>query len=110
MGLMLTFMFVVNMVAAMIFLPALCRWLLRPREKDTLGATAAGQRPPKSDRSGPFSRCAREGWDGAASPRRYRRAPACFLPAQHTAASTPHCACCRKKRSISALPYAPGAV
>jgi predicted RND superfamily exporter protein len=35
MGLMLTFMFVVNMIAAIIFLPALCRWLLRPREKDT---------------------------------------------------------------------------
>jgi uncharacterized protein len=35
MGLMLTFMFVVNMVAAMIFLPALCRWLMRPFEKDT---------------------------------------------------------------------------
>ncbi|HEX4852779.1 MULTISPECIES: efflux RND transporter permease subunit [Arenimonas] len=34
MGIMLTFMFVVNMVAAIIFLPALCRWLLRPREKD----------------------------------------------------------------------------
>lgn len=34
MGLMLTFMFLVNMVAAIIFLPALCRWLLRPREKD----------------------------------------------------------------------------
>ena len=33
MGVMLTFMFVVNMMAAMIFLPALCRWLLRPREK-----------------------------------------------------------------------------
>jgi predicted RND superfamily exporter protein len=33
MGKMLTFMFVVNMFAAMIFLPALCRWLLRPREK-----------------------------------------------------------------------------
>ena len=33
MGLMLTFMFFVNMVAAMIFLPALCRWLLRPFEK-----------------------------------------------------------------------------
>ena len=32
MGVMLTFMFVVNMIAAMIFLPALCRWLLRPRE------------------------------------------------------------------------------
>jgi len=35
MGIMLTFMFIVNMVAAIIFLPALCRWLLRPREKDT---------------------------------------------------------------------------
>jgi predicted RND superfamily exporter protein len=35
MGLMLTFMFVVNMIAAMIFLPALCRWLLRPTEKDS---------------------------------------------------------------------------
>lgn len=34
MGLMLTFMFVVNMLAAMVFLPALCRWLLRPTEKD----------------------------------------------------------------------------
>lgn len=33
MGLMLTFMFVVNMIAAMIFLPALCRWLLKPTEK-----------------------------------------------------------------------------
>ena len=34
MGIMLTFMFIVNMVAAIIFLPALCRWLLRPRERD----------------------------------------------------------------------------
>jgi hypothetical protein len=34
MGVMLTFMFIVNMIAAIIFLPALCRWLLRPREKD----------------------------------------------------------------------------
>jgi predicted RND superfamily exporter protein len=34
MGIMLTFMFVVNMIAAIVFLPALCRWLLRPREKD----------------------------------------------------------------------------
>ncbi|WP_347252746.1 MMPL family transporter [Dokdonella sp.] len=33
MGVMLTFMFVVNMLAAIIFLPALCRWLLRPMEK-----------------------------------------------------------------------------
>jgi hypothetical protein len=32
---MLTFMFIVNMIAAIIFLPALCRWLLRPTEKDT---------------------------------------------------------------------------
>jgi len=35
MGVMLTFMFVVNMIAAIVFLPALCRWLLRPGEKDT---------------------------------------------------------------------------
>lgn len=34
MGLMLTFMFFVNMVAAMIFLPALCRWFMRPFEKE----------------------------------------------------------------------------
>jgi predicted RND superfamily exporter protein len=34
MGTMLTFMFIVNMIAAIIFLPALCRWLLRPGEKD----------------------------------------------------------------------------
>ncbi len=34
MGLMLTFMFVVNMIAAIVFLPALCRWLMRPFEKD----------------------------------------------------------------------------
>jgi uncharacterized protein len=33
MGILLTFMFVVNMIAAIIFLPALCRWLLRPTEK-----------------------------------------------------------------------------
>jgi hypothetical protein len=32
MGVLLTFMFVVNMVAAIVFLPALCRWLLKPRE------------------------------------------------------------------------------
>ncbi|MBP6533790.1 MAG: MMPL family transporter [Arenimonas sp.] len=34
MGVMLTFMFVVNMLAAIIFLPALCRWIMRPNEKD----------------------------------------------------------------------------
>ena len=34
MGVMLTFMFIVNMIAAIIFLPALCRWILRPNEKD----------------------------------------------------------------------------
>jgi predicted RND superfamily exporter protein len=33
MGILLTFMFVVNMIAAMIFLPALCRWFMRPGEK-----------------------------------------------------------------------------
>lgn len=32
MGVLLTFMFIVNMIAAIVFLPALCRWLLRPRE------------------------------------------------------------------------------
>jgi len=41
MGLMLTFMFVVNMIAAIIFLPALCRWLMRPTEKDTWVPPAA---------------------------------------------------------------------
>jgi len=35
MGVMLTFMFVVNMIAAIVFLPALCRWLLKPTEKVT---------------------------------------------------------------------------
>ena len=35
MGVMLTFMFILNMIAAIIFLPALCRWILRPNEKDT---------------------------------------------------------------------------
>jgi uncharacterized membrane protein YdfJ with MMPL/SSD domain len=35
MGVMLTFMFILNMIAAIIFLPALCRWILRPGEKDT---------------------------------------------------------------------------
>ena len=38
MGVLLTFMFVVNMLAAIVFLPALCRWLLKPGEK----AKAAG--------------------------------------------------------------------
>ncbi len=38
MGILLTFMFLVNMIAAIIFLPALCRWLLRPNEKDTFDA------------------------------------------------------------------------
>ena len=33
MGVMLTFMFIVNMIAAIVFLPALCRWLLKPSEK-----------------------------------------------------------------------------
>ena len=41
MGILLTFMFIVNMIAAIIFLPALCRWLLRPTEKD-------GWLPPQS--------------------------------------------------------------
>ncbi len=42
MGTMLTFMFLVNMIAAMIFLPALCRWLLRPTEKDDWRPPAPG--------------------------------------------------------------------
>ena len=36
MGVLLTFMFVVNMIAAIVFLPALCRWLLRPRERSMM--------------------------------------------------------------------------
>ena len=35
MGVLLTFMFVVNMIAAIVFLPALCRWLLKPTEKSS---------------------------------------------------------------------------
>jgi predicted RND superfamily exporter protein len=46
MGIMLTFMFVVNMVAAIIFLPALCRWLLRPTEKDTFDPSHWHEPPP----------------------------------------------------------------
>ncbi len=42
MGTMLTFMFVVNMIAAIVFLPALCRWLMRPTENDTW-------QPPKAE-------------------------------------------------------------
>ena len=38
MGVLLTFMFVVNMIAAIVFLPALCRWLLKPMEKTPSGA------------------------------------------------------------------------
>jgi predicted RND superfamily exporter protein len=34
MGILLTFMFILNMIAAIVFLPALCRWILRPNEKD----------------------------------------------------------------------------
>ncbi len=41
MGVMLTFMFVLNMIAAIVFLPALCRWILRPTEKDTWSPPAA---------------------------------------------------------------------
>ncbi|GAB4170837.1 MAG: MMPL family transporter [Wenzhouxiangellaceae bacterium] len=35
MGILLAFMFVLNMVGAMLLLPALARWLLRPREQST---------------------------------------------------------------------------
>jgi len=45
MGILLTFMFIVNMLAAIIFLPALCRWLLRPREKDSFDAGHWHERP-----------------------------------------------------------------
>jgi predicted RND superfamily exporter protein len=45
MGILLTFMFIVNMVAAIVFLPALCRWLLRPREKDDFDAGHWHERP-----------------------------------------------------------------
>ena len=55
MGVLLTFMFLVNMIAAIVFLPALCRWLLRPKEKDDFDvahwhevpdpANAGGQAP-----------------------------------------------------------------
>jgi len=36
MGILLSFMFVFNMIGAMLFLPALARWLLRPNEKPAL--------------------------------------------------------------------------
>ena len=58
MGIMLTFMFVVNMIAAIIFLPALCRWLLRPGEKDNFdvahwhGAARPGTRRRRRPESG----------------------------------------------------------
>ena len=45
MGVLLTFMFVVNMVAAIIFLPALCRWLLRPKEKDDFDVAHWHEKP-----------------------------------------------------------------
>jgi len=36
MGILLSFMFIFNMIGAMLLLPALARWLLRPGEKPTL--------------------------------------------------------------------------
>jgi predicted RND superfamily exporter protein len=48
MGIMLTFMFIVNMIAAIIFLPALCRWLLRPREKDNFDVEHWHEKPEAS--------------------------------------------------------------
>jgi predicted RND superfamily exporter protein len=45
MGVLLTFMFIVNMVAAIIFLPALCRWLLRPKEKDDFDVAHWHEKP-----------------------------------------------------------------
>ncbi len=35
MGILLTFMFVVNMLGAVVLLPALARWLLRPNMPDS---------------------------------------------------------------------------
>jgi uncharacterized membrane protein YdfJ with MMPL/SSD domain len=45
MGILLTFMFIVNMIAAIIFLPALCRWLLRPGEKDSFDVSHWHEKP-----------------------------------------------------------------
>ncbi len=42
MGIMLTFMFVVNMLAAIIVMPALARWLLAPKYKAAQAALANG--------------------------------------------------------------------
>lgn len=44
MGLVLTFMFIVNMIGAIVFLPALCRWLLRPLEARNEARAAAARR------------------------------------------------------------------
>ena len=46
MGIMLTFMFVVNMLAAIIVMPALARWLLVPKYKAAQAALARGDTPP----------------------------------------------------------------
>ncbi|OUS13472.1 hypothetical protein A9Q89_02910 [Gammaproteobacteria bacterium 53_120_T64] len=45
MGIMLTFMFVVNMLAAIIVMPALARWLLVPKYKAAQAALANGDGP-----------------------------------------------------------------
>ena len=46
MGIMLTFMFVVNMLAAIIVMPALARWLLVPKYKAAQAALANGVKAP----------------------------------------------------------------
>jgi predicted RND superfamily exporter protein len=52
MGVLLTFMFIVNMVAAIIFLPALCRWLLRPKEKDDFDVAHWHEKPDPANAGG----------------------------------------------------------
>jgi predicted RND superfamily exporter protein len=53
MGVMLTFMFIVNMIAAIIFLPALCRWLLRPGEKENFDPSHWHEPPPDASHHAP---------------------------------------------------------
>ena len=52
MGVLLTFMFIVNMIAAIVFLPALCRWLLRPQEKDDFDASHWHEKPDPENAGG----------------------------------------------------------
>jgi predicted RND superfamily exporter protein len=54
MGILLTFMFIVNMIAAIVFLPALCRWLLRPNEKDDFDVSHWHEVPDPEHAGGTF--------------------------------------------------------